>query len=150
MTDTTWVPLNDLSRGLATARAELSSLIEQVADSGWLVQGPQHSAFESELATYLGVEHALGVASGTDALELALRAVVPADRPVVVTAANCGGYTTTAARRAGLVVRYADVDAVTFETVHDYIQRKMDIETIGMLLMGPLPEAPTTKWLNSL
>jgi len=113
MTETTWVPLNDLSRGLSAARAELSSLIEQVADSGWLVQGPQHSAFESELAAYLDVDHAMGVASGTDALELALRAVVSADRPVVVTAANCGGYTTTAARRAGLDVRYADVDEVT-------------------------------------
>ncbi|MES2965504.1 MAG: pitrilysin family protein [Bdellovibrionota bacterium] len=44
----------------------------------------------------------------------------------------------------------ADVDAVNFDSVHDYIQRKMDIETIGMLLMGPLPEAATTKWLNSL
>lgn len=44
----------------------------------------------------------------------------------------------------------ADVDAVNFDSVHDYIQRKMDIETIGMLLMGPLPEAPTLKWLNSL
>jgi predicted Zn-dependent peptidase len=44
----------------------------------------------------------------------------------------------------------ADVDAVSFDSVHDYIQRKMDIETIGILLMGPLPEGPTTKWLNSL
>lgn len=61
----------------------------------------------------MGVPHALGVASGTDALELAMRAVVPTDRPVVVTAANCGGYTTTAARRTGLTVRYADVDEET-------------------------------------
>ncbi|MEK7356903.1 MAG: hypothetical protein AAB250_10665, partial [Bdellovibrionota bacterium] len=44
----------------------------------------------------------------------------------------------------------ADVDAVNFDSVHDYIQRKMDIETIGILLMGPLPEVPTTKWLNTL
>lgn len=44
----------------------------------------------------------------------------------------------------------ADVEAVSFDSVHDYIQRKMDIDTIGMLLMGPLPQAPTEKWLNSL
>jgi dTDP-4-amino-4,6-dideoxygalactose transaminase len=107
------VPLNDLSRALQTERAELLEAMARVVDSGWLVLGPEHTGFESDLAGFLGVEHALGVASGTDALELAMRAVVPGDRPVVVTAANCGGYSTTAARRAGLTVRYADVDAST-------------------------------------
>jgi dTDP-4-amino-4,6-dideoxygalactose transaminase len=107
------VPLNDLSRALRAERTELLDAMSRVVDSGWLVLGPEHTAFEQELATFLGTRHALGVASGTDALELAMRAVVPADRPVVVTAANCGGYSTTAARRAGLTVRYADVDADT-------------------------------------
>lgn len=107
------VPLNDLSRALQGERADLLDAMTRVIDSGWLVLGPEHTAFENELAGFLGVRHALGVASGTDALELAMRAVVPADRPVVVTAANCGGYSTTAARRAGLTVRYADVDEGT-------------------------------------
>ncbi|MBW0254602.1 DegT/DnrJ/EryC1/StrS aminotransferase family protein [Cellulomonas sp. PS-H5] len=107
------VPLNDLSRALRTERAELVDAMTRVVDSGWLVHGPEHAGFEHDLAAFLGVPHVLGVASGTDALELALRAVVPADRPVVLTAANCGGYTTTAARRAGFEVRYADVDPVT-------------------------------------
>lgn len=107
------VPLNDLSRALRAERGDLLDAMARVVDSGWLVLGPEHTAFEAELAAFLGVPHALGVASGTDALELAMRAVVPADRPVVVTAANCGGYSTTAARRAGLTVRYADVDEDT-------------------------------------
>jgi dTDP-4-amino-4,6-dideoxygalactose transaminase len=107
------IPLNDLRRQLTAARGELLEVITQVLDSGWLVQGPQHAAFEKDLAAYLGAPYTLGVASGTDALELALRAVMPRGRSVVVTAANCGGYTTTAARRAGLTVRYADVDAET-------------------------------------
>jgi dTDP-4-amino-4,6-dideoxygalactose transaminase len=107
------VPLNDLSRALRAEREVLLDAMTRVVDSGWLVLGPEHTAFEQELAAFLGVDHALGVASGTDALELAMRAVVPADRPVVVTAANCGGYSTTAARRAGLTLRYADVDPAT-------------------------------------
>lgn len=107
------VPLNDLSRALAAERQLLLDAAAAVIDSGWLVHGPAHRAFESTLATYVGARHVLGVASGTDALEIALRAVVPADRPVVVTAANCGGYTTTAARRAGFTVRFADVDEAT-------------------------------------
>ncbi|WP_273654168.1 DegT/DnrJ/EryC1/StrS family aminotransferase [Cellulomonas fimi] len=107
------VPLNDLSRALAHDRSLVLDTVARVVDSGWLVHGPAHRGFESALADYLGTPHVLGVASGTDALEIALRAVVPADRPVVVTAANCGGYTTTAARRAGFGVRYADVDEDT-------------------------------------
>ena len=43
-----------------------------------------------------------------------------------------------------------DVDAVDFDSVHEFISLKMDIESLGMLLMGPLPEAPTMKWLKSL
>ncbi|HEY5516619.1 MAG TPA: DegT/DnrJ/EryC1/StrS family aminotransferase [Pengzhenrongella sp.] len=103
------VPLNDLSRALKAERAELLAAVDEVLASGWLVQGPQHRAFEGALAAFVGAEHALGVASGTDALELALRAAMPAGRRTVVTAANCGGYTTTAARRAGFQVRYVDV-----------------------------------------
>ena len=132
-----WVPLNDLSRGLAAGRAELVDLMGQVADSGWLVQGPQHGAFETELAAFLGVEHVLGVASGTDALELALRAVIPADRPVVVTAANCGGYTSTAARRAGLEVRFADVDQVTHLVTAETLAPVLD-EHVGAVVVTHL------------
>jgi len=131
------VPLNDLSRGLAAGRAELVDLMGQVADSGWLVQGPQHGAFETELAAFLGVEHVLGVASGTDALELALRAVIPADRPVVVTAANCGGYTSTAARRAGLEVRFADVDQVTHLVTAETLAPVLD-EHVGAVVVTHL------------
>ena len=132
-----WLPLNDLSRELASSRDDLQTLIGQVADSGWLVQGPQHAAFETELAAYLGTEHALGVASGTDALELALRAVVPSERLVVVTAANCGGYTTTAARRAGFTVRYADVDPMSHLLTAETLATVLD-ETVGAVVVTHL------------
>lgn len=120
------VPLNDLSRALQEERDELLSAMARVVDSGWLVHGPEHSAFQGELASYLGVPHALALASGTDALELALRAVVPADRPLVVTAANCGGYTSVAARRAGFSLRYADVDEETHLLTADTLAPVLD------------------------
>jgi len=108
-----WVPMNDLSRALSVERTVLTEAFSDVLSSGWLVQGPQHDAFEAELAEYIGTSHVVGVASGTDALELALRAAMPPTRSTVVTTANCGGYTTTAARRAGFAVRYADVERDT-------------------------------------
>ncbi len=107
------VPMNDLSRALTRDHAEILRSVSGVLSSGWLVQGPEHNAFESELGELLGGPEVIGVASGTDALEIAMRAAMPAGRSVVVTAANCGGYATTAARRAGFTIRYADVDVDT-------------------------------------
>jgi aminotransferase EvaB len=81
--------------------------------SGRYILGPEHMAFESELAAFLGVGHCVGVACGTDALELALIAVGCGRGDAILTAANCGAYTTGTARRAGFRVRFADVDPVT-------------------------------------
>ncbi|MEP6482198.1 MAG: DegT/DnrJ/EryC1/StrS family aminotransferase [Rhodoglobus sp.] len=104
------VPLNDLSRGIARDAAAMLDATRRVFESGYVVQGPEHALFEKELAAYLAVEHAIGLASGTDALELAMKAAMPPGRSTIVTAANAGGYSTTAARRAGFTVSYADVD----------------------------------------
>lgn len=104
------VPMNDLSRGIARDREVLNAAVSAVLDSGRVVMGPQHDAFQTALRDYLGVSSVIGVASGTDALELAMKVAMPAGRYSVLTAANAGGYTSTAARRAGFRVRYADVD----------------------------------------
>ena len=104
------VPMNDLSRGIARDRALLDAAAAAVLDSGYVIMGPHHNAFELALAQYLGVSHVLGVASGTDALELAIKAVMPEGMSTVLTAGNAGGYTSTAARRGGFQVRYADVE----------------------------------------
>ena len=104
------VPMNDLQRGFSSHREELFGALARVAQSGWYVHGPEHEAFQKEFAEYVGVEHCLGVGCGTDALELAIRAVGEGRDGTVLTAANAGGYTTTAARRVGREVTYADVD----------------------------------------
>jgi aminotransferase EvaB len=104
------VPMNDLRRGFNSHREELLAALVRVAQSGWYVHGPEHEAFQNEFAEFIGVDHCLGVASGTDALELAILAVGQGRDGTVLTAANAGGYTTTAARRAGRDVTYADVD----------------------------------------
>jgi dTDP-4-amino-4,6-dideoxygalactose transaminase len=107
------VPIADPRRAAEALRAELGESFERFLASGRYIFGPEHAAFENELAEFVGVPHCLGVASGTDALELALRAIGCREGDAIVTAANCGGYATTAARRAGLHVRFADVDAAT-------------------------------------
>ena len=103
----------DPVRAVSADRAALDVALGRVLDSGRYVHGPEHAAFEEELAAFLGVAHCAGVASGTDALELALAAVGCTPGDEVIAAANAGGYATAAARKLGCAVRYADVDSVT-------------------------------------
>ena len=79
------VPLFDTKTPLAPLRAEIDAKIAAVVDRGAFILGPEVAAFEQELATYLGARHAAGVANGTDALVLALRAlgVGPGDEVIV-------------------------------------------------------------------
>ena len=93
--------------------ADVRDAFERVLATGRYIHGPEHAAFEQEFAHFLGVAHCAGVASGTDALELALAAVGCGPGDEVVTAANAGGYATAAARRLSCAVCYADVDATT-------------------------------------
>ncbi len=65
----------DMSAQYQTIRAEIDQAMQQALEGGQLILGPNVSAIEREIAHYLGVSHAVGVASGTDALALALRAL---------------------------------------------------------------------------
>jgi dTDP-3-amino-3,4,6-trideoxy-alpha-D-glucose transaminase len=79
------VPLFDPLTPLEPLREELRASLERVLELAKFILGPECAAFERELAAYLGVRHAVGVANGTDALTIALRAlgVGPGDDVVV-------------------------------------------------------------------
>jgi dTDP-4-amino-4,6-dideoxygalactose transaminase len=79
------VPLFDTSTPLSPLRAEIDAAIARVIDGGRFILGPEVKAFEQEFAAYCGTAHAIGVANGTDALTIALRAlgVGPGDEVVV-------------------------------------------------------------------
>ena len=138
MTDRmTSVPFNDLSRGMARDRAALLDATADVIDSGYAIHGAQHAAFETELAEYLGAHTALGVATGTDALELAIKAVMPAGRNVVITAGNAGAYTSTATVRAGFTPRYADIDPDTLCLTAETVGPRLD-DSVGVVVVTHL------------
>jgi dTDP-3-amino-2,3,6-trideoxy-4-keto-D-glucose/dTDP-3-amino-3,4,6-trideoxy-alpha-D-glucose/dTDP-2,6-dideoxy-D-kanosamine transaminase len=101
------IPFNDLSRA-ACADDEVAQAVDRVVRSGRYLLGEETECFERELAGYLGVGEVVAVASGTDALELALTALAATGREVL-TAANAGGYAAIAARRRGSSVRFVDV-----------------------------------------
>lgn len=101
--------INDLFRHNQSLMANLSAAISRVLQSGWYVLGSQVKDFEQEFASYCGVKHCVAVANGTDALELALRAVGVSQGDRVITVANAGGYSTTAIIAVGAVPLYVDV-----------------------------------------
>lgn len=79
------VRLMDLGREYATHKRDLLAACERVLDAMQLLGGQEVAAFEREMASYLGVAHARGVGSGTDALRLAARAagVRPGDEVLI-------------------------------------------------------------------
>jgi dTDP-4-amino-4,6-dideoxygalactose transaminase len=102
------VPFADPARATSRLRAELQKAITEVLESGRLILGPRVEAFEDAFASWVGTSHAVGVASGTDALELALRAV-DAGGGDVVTQANTCVPTVAAIERAGCTPVLCDV-----------------------------------------
>jgi dTDP-4-amino-4,6-dideoxygalactose transaminase len=101
---------NDLARGVEATRGELDAAVARVLSSGWFVLGTEGQALEQELAAELGARHAVGVASGTDAIELALRALELGAGDQVVTQANTCVPTVAAIERAGAVPVLCDVE----------------------------------------
>jgi len=102
--------INDLRRHTAALNDELRDCVARVIGSGWFVLGRELESFEAEFARYCGTGHCIGVANGTDALELALRACGVGAGGSVLTVANAGAYSTTAIRAAGAEPLFIDID----------------------------------------
>ena len=92
------VPLNDLKRQAEGLNELLTNVTQRVVVSGWYILGPEVEAFEDDFAAYCGTAQCIGVANGTEALEIGLRALSIGPGDEVVTVANAGMYSTTAIR----------------------------------------------------
>lgn len=117
-----------LKEAAADLRPELLDAFAQVLDSGWYVLGDQVAAFECEYADWVGVEHAVGVASGTDALELALRGLQIGEGDTVIVPANAVP-TPYGVVASGASVRFADVREVDYQLDPAELARLIDERT---------------------
>ena len=103
----------DPKAGYLAAAAEIDAAIHRVLQSGSYILGAETEAFEKEFAAYLGVSACVGVANGTDALELALRATGIGAGDKVITVANTVTATAAAIVAAGATPVFVDVDPAT-------------------------------------
>jgi dTDP-4-amino-4,6-dideoxygalactose transaminase len=93
---------------------EIDQAIHRVLESGWYILGHEVTAFEQEFAQYIGVQDAVGTASGTDALHLALRACGIRRGDAVITVSHTAVATVAAIELAGAIPVLVDIDPATF------------------------------------
>ncbi len=103
------VPFGDLSRESRALKADLEASFQRVAERGWFVLGPEVKAFEDAFAAWCGAAHAVGVANGTEAIQLALVALGVGEGAEVITVANAGAPGPIAIRAAGATPIFVDV-----------------------------------------
>ncbi len=108
------IPVMDLSPGIASLRPDLMAAVDEVLASGRFILGPNVEAFEAEVATYLGVDYAIGVNSGTDALVIGLRALGVAAGDEVITTPFTFFATAEAISVVGASPIFVDIDPGTF------------------------------------
>ncbi len=127
------IPMVNLKAQYAEIKDEVEAGLAQTIENCSFILGPNVQAFEQESAEYLGVKHALGCASGTDALHLALRAegIGPGDE--VITSAFTFIATTEAIKYVGAKPVFVDIDARTFNITPENIEAAITDKTKAIM-----------------
>ena len=111
---TTQIPLVDLKAQYATIKHEVLPAIEEVLEGMQLTIGPNVKAFDEEFAAFCGTKHAIGVGSGTDALQLVIRALGVTNGDEVITVSHTFFATVEAILYANARPVLVDIDEKTF------------------------------------
>lgn len=118
------VPLLDLTPQWESMRSALDGAVARVVESQRFILGPEVEGLEEEMAHFLGVDHAIGCASGTDALLLPLMSLDPEPGDEVILPAFTFFATAGAAWNAGFTPVFCDIDPITFNV------RASDLEEV--------------------
>jgi dTDP-4-amino-4,6-dideoxygalactose transaminase len=129
------IPQMDLSAQYAAIGAEIQDAVVRVLSSQQFVLGKEGLALEQEIAALCGVKHGIGVASGTDALILALRAAGVAAGDEVVLPPFTFVATGSAVSALGAKPVFADIDSQTFNIRPEEIARRITSRTRAILVV---------------
>jgi dTDP-4-amino-4,6-dideoxygalactose transaminase len=120
------IPQTDPRAGYLARQDEIDAAIHEVLDAGRYILGPRVAEFEREFAAWLGAGHALGTASGTDAIALALRACGVGPGDAVVTVSHTAVATVAAIELAGAIPVFADIDPASYTLDPGSLERALD------------------------
>ncbi len=127
------IPMVNLKAQYAEIKDEIEQGLAQTIDNCAFILGPNVTAFERETAEYLGVKHAIGVASGTDALHLALIAEGIGQGDEVITPAFTFIATAEAIKYVGAIPVFVDIDPRTFNICPDAIAKAITPKTKAIM-----------------
>ena len=127
------IPMVDLKAQYQCLKPEIDAALAEVLDSTAFILGPNVKAFEEEAARYLGVPHALGCASGTDALHLALLAAGVGSGDEVITSPFTFIATAEAIRYVGATPVFVDIDPDTFNLDLGAVERAITSKTRAIM-----------------
>ena len=137
------VPFLDLSGVTREVRNQVTAEWQALLESGQFIGGEAVAGFEQSFASYCGTRHAVGVANGTDALHLTMRALGIGRHDEVVVPANTFVATAEAVVLAGARPRFADVDPDTLLLTAESLAAAVTPETRAVIvvhLYGQLPD----------
>ena len=127
------IPMVNLKAQYADLKPEIEQGLNEVLESCAFILGPNVQAFEKEAAEYLGVKHTIGVASGTDALHLALEAEGIGEGDEVITSAFTFIATAEAIRYVGAKPVFVDIDPGTFNITAEAIEKAITSKTTAVM-----------------
>jgi dTDP-4-amino-4,6-dideoxygalactose transaminase len=127
------IPLVDLHAQYRSIKEEIDKAIAGTIASSQFILGPEVKAFEAEMAAYIGVKHAVGVASGTDALHLAMLALGIGPGDEVITTPFTFIATVDMMMHAGARPVFVDIDPETFNLDPSLVEAKITRKTKAIL-----------------
>ena len=127
------IPFVDLKAQYQSLKHELDPVIARVLQETAFIGGRYAAAFESEFAAYIGVEHCVAVANGTDAIEIALRAMGIRPGDEVIVPANTFLATAEGVTNIGADVVFVDNDPVTYNIDHSRIEERITPRTKAII-----------------
>lgn len=127
------VPIVDLQAQYQALRQEIDTAVASVLESGRFILGENVQRLEEEVAVYCGARFGIGVASGTDALELSLAALGIGPGDEVITTPFTFGATTEVIVRLGARPVYVDIDPDTYNIDVSAIERAITGRTRALL-----------------
>jgi len=142
------IPMVNLKAQYAEIQDEIVNGFSETLDSCAFILGPNVQAFEKEAADYLGVKHAIGCASGTDALHLALRGLGIGEGDEVITTAFTFIATAEAIKYVGAKPVFVDIDPGTFNITPENILKAITPKTKAVMpvhLFGQPADLPAIK-----
>lgn len=127
------IPLCDLRQQYLSLKSDIDAAMQAVAEAGHYILGPNVQALEREVAAFCGCQHAVGVANGTDALHLALRALDIGPGDEVITTPFTFIATTEAIGQVGATPVFVDIDPLTFNLAPHLIEPAITTRTKAIL-----------------